>query len=227
MENCEPLTHQYFKSWDSLDFSHKPKSEWDKIFRNYEMQAIIEDKQLFPLNHSLRQEKNANGWIQMYFSWGCKDIQNNPQRMQILLTLYLLQKTFPHLPSKRLYVCNGCKVLQQIPVNTDRTCWACNQVCGGYPHWQSVNLIFRDDKFTAKEHRGDCIMCLEEMKEGDKVVKFPADGCKHEFHSECLANYMTHSQDLKCPVCVRPCKLKSPGYIGTKNWTDEDLMLAK
>jgi len=143
MEACPQLTHDYFKDYPSLNWGHRSLAEWKALSKT----DLFDDYELFPLDHPLRDEEKADEWIKKYFAWGCKGIESNPQRVQILSTLSVLKNTFPNLPNQNLYSCNKCGVLQHIPVNTETTCWADNQVCGGYPHWTSVKKMFSDEKF--------------------------------------------------------------------------------
>merc|ERR1712232_277113 len=226
MQNVQAITHSYFNGYDSLNFGHRSQKEWG----NLTAIELHKDEQLYPLDHPLRNEAKAEEWIKRYYSWGCKIGSNDPNFLMIKRQLAVLKKKFPHLPKMNLYVCNDCGVLQHIPVNTSTTCWACNQVCvrrpngRSYPHWTSITTLLSKDKFKCEKSKGGCVLCLGEMCEGEKVVRFPADGCCHHFHSKCLGEYMNFKENLKCPICTKAPKLSRQGYIGTKNWTDEDLM---
>lgn len=44
---------------------------------------------------------------------------------------------------------------------------------------------------------GECHLCLEDLKQGDRVAVLP---CRHFFHSGCMEELVSH-QHLLCPLC--------------------------
>lgn len=47
---------------------------------------------------------------------------------------------------------------------------------------------------------GECHLCLEDLKQGDRVAVLP---CRHFFHSGCMEELVSH-QHLLCPLCREP-----------------------
>ena len=42
-----------------------------------------------------------------------------------------------------------------------------------------------------------CVICLEEFSAGDTIRMLP---CSHEYHSECIDNWL-RTQQQNCPMC--------------------------
>ena len=52
------------------------------------------------------------------------------------------------------------------------------------------------------EERGECVICLEELKVEETVQK--CSGCKPYFHEHCLSKWL--KQTPCCPYCKRPAQ---------------------
>lgn len=53
------------------------------------------------------------------------------------------------------------------------------------------------EEYDKKLHKcEDCLFCLENFNEGEKIMKLR---CKHIFHKECLIKYFQEKKD--CPMC--------------------------
>ncbi|KAI0409541.1 hypothetical protein F4802DRAFT_149075 [Xylaria palmicola] len=53
-----------------------------------------------------------------------------------------------------------------------------------------------DEKMLGPELKGECTICIDEVKVGDEVMVLP---CKHWFHEECAGLWLR--QHNSCPVC--------------------------
>ncbi|KAI1369422.1 hypothetical protein F5Y08DRAFT_153066 [Xylaria arbuscula] len=53
-----------------------------------------------------------------------------------------------------------------------------------------------DEEMLGSELKGECTICIDEVKAGDEVVVLP---CKHWFHEECASLWL--KQHNSCPVC--------------------------
>ncbi|GAW14340.1 hypothetical protein ANO14919_037410 [Xylariales sp. No.14919] len=53
-----------------------------------------------------------------------------------------------------------------------------------------------DEEMLGPELKGECTICIDEVKVGDEVVVLP---CKHWFHEECASLWL--KQHNSCPVC--------------------------
>ncbi|KAI0863697.1 hypothetical protein F4860DRAFT_467542 [Xylaria cubensis] len=53
-----------------------------------------------------------------------------------------------------------------------------------------------DEKMLGPELKGECTICIDEVKVGDEVMVLP---CKHWFHEECASLWL--KQHNSCPVC--------------------------
>ncbi|KAI3335377.1 hypothetical protein F4824DRAFT_155385 [Ustulina deusta] len=53
-----------------------------------------------------------------------------------------------------------------------------------------------DERMLGSELKGQCTICIDEVKVGDEVVVLP---CKHWFHQECATLWL--KQHNSCPVC--------------------------
>lgn len=49
-----------------------------------------------------------------------------------------------------------------------------------------------------------CVICLEDLKNGDKVISLP---CIHFFHSNCIKAWF--SKKNSCPICKFELKLEN------------------
>ncbi|KAI1426802.1 hypothetical protein F5Y12DRAFT_712683 [Xylaria sp. FL1777] len=53
-----------------------------------------------------------------------------------------------------------------------------------------------DEEMLGPELKGECTICIDEVKVGDEVIVLP---CKHWFHEECASLWL--KQHNSCPVC--------------------------
>lgn len=51
-----------------------------------------------------------------------------------------------------------------------------------------------------EEEENECIICLEEYQNDQKVIKLECHK-SHMFHSECLREYVSKIKKDKCPIC--------------------------
>jgi len=56
-----------------------------------------------------------------------------------------------------------------------------------------------DEEMLGPELKGECTICIDEVKVGDEVVVLP---CRHWFHEECASLWL--KQHNSCPVCRAP-----------------------
>ncbi|KAI1497316.1 hypothetical protein F5X99DRAFT_413190 [Biscogniauxia marginata] len=56
-----------------------------------------------------------------------------------------------------------------------------------------------DEFMLGPELKGECTICIDDMKVGDEVVVLP---CKHWFHEECVVLWL--KEHNSCPVCRAP-----------------------
>ncbi|KAI3955566.1 hypothetical protein MKW92_044832 [Papaver armeniacum] len=67
--------------------------------------------------------------------------------------------------------------------------------------FQTIRIKKLDENMV--DDAGDaegCVICLDEYKKGNKVIRFP---CEHLFHSECIMKWINKSQpDTVCPTCM-------------------------
>lgn len=49
------------------------------------------------------------------------------------------------------------------------------------------------------DSKGDCSICLDEMKKGQYYRKL--DKCSHFFHKKCIDKWFKIDEDMSCPVC--------------------------
>ena len=61
----------------------------------------------------------------------------------------------------------------------------------------------------------ECVICLEEMKADEDIVKFNIVGCSHMFHRECIKKAVQQSKPC-CPTCRLPInEVQGYGPSGT------------
>ncbi|KAI3853093.1 hypothetical protein MKX03_023900 [Papaver bracteatum] len=67
--------------------------------------------------------------------------------------------------------------------------------------FQTIRINKLDDNMVDDGGDADgCVICLDEFKKGNKVIRFP---CEHLFHSECIIKWINKSQpDTVCPTCM-------------------------
>ncbi|OTB06339.1 hypothetical protein M426DRAFT_9826 [Hypoxylon sp. CI-4A] len=53
-----------------------------------------------------------------------------------------------------------------------------------------------DEAMLGPELKGECTICIDEMKEGDEAIVLP---CKHWFHEQCVVLWL--KQHNTCPIC--------------------------
>ncbi|QHN98594.1 hypothetical protein HN51_033853 [Arachis hypogaea] len=66
--------------------------------------------------------------------------------------------------------------------------------------WALPTVAYSRGKRKVKEQEEECVICLEELREGETVKMIPH--CKHVFHPNCIDTWLlTH---VTCPVCRCP-----------------------
>lgn len=60
-----------------------------------------------------------------------------------------------------------------------------------------MNICF---KHFLSSHR--CIICMEDMNEGDQIRHLP---CMHAFHVDCIDDWLTRK--FQCPACMEPIEM--------------------
>ena len=61
-------------------------------------------------------------------------------------------------------------------------------------------------ELLSQETRAECSVCIEDLKEGEKVVFLP---CKHWFHEDCVVLWL--KEHNTCPVCRSPIEKDNRG----------------
>lgn len=54
---------------------------------------------------------------------------------------------------------------------------------------------------TDHNEKAFCVVCREPYVNGDVLLRLP---CFHEFHSECIRDYLETSESPLCPICRHP-----------------------
>lgn len=68
----------------------------------------------------------------------------------------------------------------------------------------------QDDDLTkggASQHvdgKAHCVICRDPYSSGDNVMTLP---CFHDYHTECIREYLESTQGPLCPVCRHPVSL--------------------
>lgn len=57
---------------------------------------------------------------------------------------------------------------------------------------------------SAMKGGGVCSICLVKYERGDQVVRSSNPVCKHEFHLNCLVEWLASKQVDSCPYCRQP-----------------------
>lgn len=64
---------------------------------------------------------------------------------------------------------------------------------------------YRDQNIeTTTGEKSFCAVCQETFKERDQLLRLP---CLHEYHHECIRDYLCSSERPLCPVCRCPVSL--------------------
>ncbi|KAJ4808010.1 RING-H2 finger protein ATL1P [Rhynchospora pubera] len=58
--------------------------------------------------------------------------------------------------------------------------------------WSSIY-----QKMDKEDRNSDCVVCLCQMQQGEKVVQLPF--CRHLFHKTCIHPWL--ARNLTCPIC--------------------------
>ncbi|OTA94470.1 hypothetical protein M434DRAFT_10729 [Hypoxylon sp. CO27-5] len=66
-----------------------------------------------------------------------------------------------------------------------------------------------DEAMLGPELKGECTICIDDMKIGDEVVVLP---CKHWFHEQCVVLWL--KQHNTCPICRAPIDGEAAGRPG-------------
>ncbi|KAI1487186.1 hypothetical protein F5X96DRAFT_168119 [Biscogniauxia mediterranea] len=66
-----------------------------------------------------------------------------------------------------------------------------------------------DEAMLGPELKGECTICIDDMKLGDEVIVLP---CKHWFHEECVVLWL--KEHNSCPVCRAPIDGNAAGQPG-------------
>ncbi|KAI0132185.1 hypothetical protein BJ170DRAFT_234525 [Xylariales sp. AK1849] len=66
-----------------------------------------------------------------------------------------------------------------------------------------------DEQMLGPELKGECTICIDEMKMGDEAVVLP---CKHWFHDECVVLWL--KEHNTCPICRAPIEGESASQSG-------------
>ncbi|KAI0843206.1 hypothetical protein F5Y06DRAFT_83245 [Hypoxylon sp. FL0890] len=66
-----------------------------------------------------------------------------------------------------------------------------------------------DEAMLGPELKGECTICIDDMKLGDEVVVLP---CKHWFHEQCVVLWL--KQHNTCPICRAPIDGEAAGRPG-------------
>lgn len=66
-----------------------------------------------------------------------------------------------------------------------------------------------DEEILGPELKGECTICIDEMKVGDEAVVLP---CKHWFHEQCVVLWL--KQHNTCPICRAPVDGEAAGRPG-------------
>lgn len=51
------------------------------------------------------------------------------------------------------------------------------------------------------DEKAFCVVCREQYENGDVLMRLP---CFHEFHAECIREYLETSEAPRCPICRHP-----------------------
>lgn len=54
------------------------------------------------------------------------------------------------------------------------------------------------------EEKAFCVICHDPYGVGDNLMRLP---CFHEYHAECIRDYLESTEDPLCPVCRHPVTL--------------------
>lgn len=67
-----------------------------------------------------------------------------------------------------------------------------------------------DEAMLGPELKGECTICIDEMKEGDEAVVLP---CRHWFHEQCVVLWL--KQHNTCPICRAAIDGEAAGRSGS------------
>ncbi|PXF45530.1 E3 ubiquitin ligase BIG BROTHER-related [Gracilariopsis chorda] len=60
------------------------------------------------------------------------------------------------------------------------------------------------DDDPSAEHKPFCVVCREPYDIGDTLMRMP---CFHEFHAECIRDYLHTTVGPVCPICRHPVSI--------------------
>jgi len=69
--------------------------------------------------------------------------------------------------------------------------------------------VFSEVAIIEQKSKELCVICLEEMKYGEKIVSFNIDSCNHTFHRGCIESALRRMP--RCPICRKYVK-EPQGY---------------
>ncbi|KAI5926742.1 hypothetical protein F4810DRAFT_484091 [Camillea tinctor] len=69
-----------------------------------------------------------------------------------------------------------------------------------------------DETMLGPELKGECTICIDDMKLGDEAIVLP---CKHWFHEACVVLWL--KEHNSCPVCRAPIDGNAAGQPGAAN----------
>jgi len=69
--------------------------------------------------------------------------------------------------------------------------------------------VFSEVAVIEQKSKELCVICLEEMKHGEKIVRFNIDSCNHTFHRGCIESALRRMP--RCPICRKYVK-EPQGY---------------
>lgn len=67
-----------------------------------------------------------------------------------------------------------------------------------------------DEQMLGPELKGECTICIDDMKLGDEAIVLP---CRHWFHEECVVLWL--KEHNTCPICRAPIENNSTGRPST------------
>ena len=72
--------------------------------------------------------------------------------------------------------------------------------------YESTNKkeIYDVSEHKAEDEAASCVICIEDIKVGERIVRLPCDG-KHPFHEECILSSFK-ATGIRCPTCMTDLK---------------------
>lgn len=129
------------------------------------------------VEHGHAQENNRESIIQGVGRWIRESVFDSPQRTR---------STRRAMPSRPLTPSE----VSVLPVRYYST------QNDGYEHAREPQTVELDG-----DHKPFCVVCREPYGTGERLMRMP---CFHEFHVECIGDYLRSTADPLCPICRHP-----------------------